>query len=186
MSTTKSVTEIVGAIVDLLSPLGSDERQRVVRASLTLLGDQVPDAVAGPRGKSEEIDHENKGLHPIVRGWMKQNGLSLEQLQHVFHFSEGDPKFIGAEIPGKNNREKVRSAYVLLGIAKFLSSGDAKFEDKTARAFCGEYGLYDQTNHMKYMKGGNEFTGSKEKGWSVTKPGLKHGATLIKGLVGDL
>ena len=40
-------------------------------------------------------------------------------------------------------------------------------------------GFFDGTNHMKYMKGGNEFTGSKDKGWTLTAPGLKVGASLV-------
>jgi hypothetical protein len=183
MVTKKSMTAVVGEVVDLLTPLESEERGRVVRAALTLLGERSDDMGGAPLGSFGENERESGTVSGVARGWMRQNDLSAEQLQQVFHFADGDVRFIGADVPGKNNREKVRNAYVLLGVARFLSSGQTKFDDKAARAICDEYGIYDQTNHMKYMKGGNEFTGSKEKGWSVTKPGLKHGAILVKGLV---
>ena len=39
----------------------------------------------------------------------------------------------------------------------------------------------DYTNHAKYMKEkGNNFTGTKDKGWELTAPELKFGATLVK------
>jgi hypothetical protein len=89
---------------------------------------------------------------------------------------------IAAEVPGKSNRERVRNAYVLFGISRLLATGTANFDDKLARGLCEKLGIYDRTNHMKYMKGGNEFTGSKDKGWALTAPGLKHGAALIANL----
>lgn len=64
-----------------------------------------------------------------------------------------------------------------------LASGEAKFTDKEARALCTSAGCYDGPNHASTLKArGNWFTGSKEKGWVLTAPGLKHGAALIKGL----
>lgn len=184
MGTKKNVTEVVGAIVNLLSPLESEERRRVVQASLTLLGEQS-EGIGKGSPKELEGDGGSAGSLPArAQGWMKQNDVSIAQLQQVFHFADGEVKFIAAEIPGKNKREKVRNAYVLLGTARLLSSGDAKFDDKAARSLCEDYGVYDQTNHMKYMKGGNEFTGSKDRGWTLTAPGLKHGAVLVKGLSG--
>jgi hypothetical protein len=177
----KNITEIVATIVAELTPLGPEERQRVVQASLTLLGDAP---IASIR-KSADVDEDpDGGTLPIrARTWMKQNGLSLEQLHQVFHITDGDVEIIAADVPGDGRRERVRNAYVLLGIARLLSTGDAQFDDAGARALCERSGFYDQTNHMKYMRGGNEFTGSKDKGWTLTAPGLKHGAGVVKTLI---
>jgi hypothetical protein len=103
----------------------------------------------------------------------------MEQLEHSFLIKNGSAEII-AQIPGGSNREKVRNAYVLVGIANFLRTGDQKFDDTDARSLCERFGIYDSTNHSKYMKGGNEFTGSREKGWTLTMPGLKVGANLVK------
>ena len=177
--TKKSVTEIVGVLVSELTPLTSEERVRVVQASLTLLG-EAPIKNINSADPGQQVDLGNSGNLPIrARTWMKQNHLSLEQIHEVFHVSEERAEVIAAEIPGKNNREKVRNAYVLCGVAGLLASGDVKFDDKAARSLCEVSGFYDHTNHMKYMKGGNEFTGSKDKGWTLTAPGLRHAAIVI-------
>lgn len=180
--TNTNLTEIVGAIVDLLSPLPSEERHRIIRASLTLMGD---DALTSPniaQGEQQQDEEGASGLPPRARTWMKHNGLTTDQIHQVFHLGSGGVEIIASEIPGKNNRERVRNAYVLQGIANLLSSGDARFDDVAGRALCESRGFYDGTNHMKYMKGGNEFTGSKDKGWTLTAPGLKHGAGLVASL----
>jgi hypothetical protein len=180
--TRKNITDIVATIVGELTPLESEDRRRVIQASLMLLGESLvtsPERVA--------VDHANDSkddvdLPPRARTWMRQNSLSTEQLHQIFHPSEDGMEIIVSNIPGKGNRERVRNAYILLGTARLVSSGDAKFEDKAARAVCERYGFFDRTNHMKYMKDGNEFTGSKEKGWTLTAPGLKQAASIISEL----
>ncbi len=180
--TKKSITEIVGAIVDLLTPLPSEDRRRIIQAALTLLGeDAVAKVSAGQREQPQDIEGASD-LPLRARNWMKQNGLSVDQINQVFHLDNESVQVIASEIPGKNNRERVRNAYILQGIACLLQSGDGHFDDAAARALCSSHGIFDGTNHMKYMKGGNEFTGSKDKGWTQTAPGLKLGAVLIAGL----
>jgi hypothetical protein len=177
----KGATQIVDMIVKELTPLESEERQRIIQASLTLLG-EAP-IKSGKRGVNEsDDDGAAGGPGPSARSrvWMKQNGLSVEQVSQVFHISTDDAEIIAHDVPGKTRRDKVRNAYILIGVARYLFSGDARFDDDTARVVCERYGFYDHTNHMKYMKGGNEFTGSKEKGWILTAPGLKHGAAIVQ------
>jgi hypothetical protein len=180
--TKKSITEVVGTIVAELTPLTSEERQRVIQASLTLLG-EAPIAhgkSVDPQSPAREGDAR---LPPRARIWMQQNGLSAEQLDQVFHFDNETVAVIAAEMPGRNRSEQSRNAYVLTGTAKFLATGDANFEDKEARALCESLGCYDSTNHAKYLKEkGNEFTGSKDEGWKLTAPGLKRAASLIQDL----
>ena len=44
-------------------------------------------------------------------------------------------------------------------------------------------GCFDGSNHALYMKGkGNVLGGSKDAGWTLTGPGLKAGAELVKKL----
>lgn len=175
----KSITEVVSTIVAELEHFSSEERQRAVSASMTLLGETA--LASKPIGASTQVDEEEGPSNFSGRGraWMKQNGISTEQLNQVFHWTDEGVEVIAAEIPGKNNKEKVRAAYILLGVARLLPSGTPNFDDKSARELCTKLGLYDQTNHTKYMKGGNEFTGSKDRGWVLTAPGLKKGAALI-------
>jgi hypothetical protein len=180
--TKKNATEIVGTIVDLLTPLPSEERRRIIHASLALLGEDSIGKNNNSLAEQQQGEDANN-LPPRAQTWMKHNGISLDQIQQVYHLSNDGVEIIASEIPGKNNRERVRNAYVLQGLASFLRSGEAKFDDAVARALCESHGFFDGTNHMKYMKGGNEFTGSKDKGWTLTAPGLKQGAVLIAGLV---
>jgi hypothetical protein len=173
----KTISEVVGAIVEELTPLGSEERRRVIHAVMTLLGEEV---VKIPHPGAEQGGVSGaEGLNVRAKSWMRQNNLSMEQLEQTFLIQDEAVEVI-ATVPGNNNKEKVRNAYVLTGISQFLRTGDQRFDDSVARSLCERLGFYDRTNHAKYMKGGNEFTGSKESGWTVTIPGLKAGANLIK------
>lgn len=175
--------EITGKIIELLTPLESTERVRVVQASLTLLGETATALPKGDLGKQTQDDAstDDYSAYPRTRAWMKQYGISVEQIQKVFHVAEGTESILVTS-PGKNRKEQVLNAYILTGVAKLLSTGEATFDDTTARAFCKQSGCYDQANHALYLKGkGNEFAGTKDK-WTLTNPGLKRAAELIKEL----
>ncbi len=185
--TNKKTTEIVTEIVELLTPIDSAERARVIQASLTLLGEAFPvgsspSSAVGGGSSTTEGDRDGTATLPARAGaWMKQNGISLEELQQVFHLENGGAEVIAGDIPGKNKKDKTYSAYILTGLSKLLSSGSPTFDDKAARALCQSSGCYDKANHSVHIKErGNEFTGTKEKGWSLTAPGLKRAAALIK------
>jgi hypothetical protein len=180
---TKKPTEVMAAIVDLLSPLASEDRQRVIQAALLLLGESAVPAVAKAKFEAgENSDDEDWGLPAKARTWAKQNGLTQDMLEQVFHSKAGVFEVI-AEPPGKSQREKTINAYLLTGIAKFLASGESTFDDQSARDLCTTSGCYSVTNHATYLKDrGNDFTGNRDTGWSLTSPGLKHSALIIKGL----
>jgi hypothetical protein len=169
---TKSITQAVAKIVDELTDFSQEERRRIIQASLTLLGDS-----SAPLDNKAEDSIQDDGFPAKARMWMKQHGLTAEQISQVFHCDENGADVI-ASVPGASKREQVRNAYILSGVAQLLTHGETKFDDKTARQLCERGGFFDPTNHMKYMKG-SEFTGSKERGWVLTTPGLKHGAVLI-------
>lgn len=173
--------DIVAKVVDILTPLQSDDRQRVIRASLTLLEEDMPDSSSG-RSKNGG-DSGTASLSPRARGWATQNGLSIDDLQQVFHMENGTVEIITPELPGKSNKEKTYNAYILAGISRLLASDRPNFDDKSARAVCESSGCFDVNNHATYLKNkGNEFTGSKSTGWTLTAPGLKRGAALVREL----
>lgn len=181
-------TETAGVsvkIVELLAPLTSEERLRVVNAALTLVGE----ALITPPGEKSLISEDNcdggEGELPVkARSWAKQNGIGFADLQQVFHFEDGKVEVIASEMPGQSDKERTHNAYVLTGIAKLLSSNAPHFDDETARDLCKSSGCFNQANHATYLTGkGNLFTGSKKPGWTLTAPGLKQGATLIKELI---
>lgn len=179
----KSASEIVGLIVNELAPLPSEERHRVVQASLTLLGESNVKPI---QPEAAALGFSGGELSPRAQIWAKQNGISTPQLENIFHLDDGLMQIIAAEMPGKNNKEKVRNTYIMVGLAQFLLTGDAKFDDNSARELCQKFGVYDSTNHTKCMKGGNEFTGNSNKGWTLTAPGLKAAAGLVTSMAGDV
>lgn len=174
--TTKNITDAVSTIVDELAGFSPEERQRIVRASLTLLGDSAQNTAAPADEDTGDARYSAK-----AQMWMRRYGVNAEQIAHVFHRDGDDVKII-ATIPGTTKREQVVNAYVLSGIAKLLASGESKFDDKSARTLCVSGGFFDGTNHMKYMKS-SEFTGSRDKGWVLTTPGLEKGAALVSEIV---
>ena len=195
MSEDSSADPMVGAekamaaieiVVRTLGPLPSGERQKVIRASLVILGEAAPGQAGTDKSQDSIDDLEGGQISSRGRLWMKQNQISLEELQHVFDITDGVATVIASEVSGKNNAEKTIKAYSLAGVARLLTSGEAAFDDKEARNLCEVLGCYDSTNHSKYMKEmGNNFAGSKEKGWKLTAPGLRTAAALVKNVAGS-
>jgi hypothetical protein len=178
----KPLTQAVANIVQELESFSSEDRHRIVKASMTLLG-EAPTRLVHEEEDAELRQDQSEGLPAKARNWMKQNSFNVEQISQVFHFGDEGAEII-ASIPGANKREQVRNAYVLCGIGRLLTSGETRFADKVARGICELGGFFDSTNHMKYMKG-SEFTGSREKGWVLTAPGLKLGVSLVAQLSKD-
>lgn len=186
------IAEIAGQIVRLLDPLASKDRQRVINGALTMLGETSTLGATGPetlgpasREASEPIktSQETDGLSAKSKTWIKQNGITIAQLEQLFDISSDGVPVIAPEVPGKSDKEQTLNAYILNGVSRFLASGDTSFDDKAARKLCENLGCYNSGNHATYMSNkGNLLTGSKAVGWKLTAPGLKHGANLIKQL----
>ena len=186
------IAEIAGKIVALLEPLSSDDRQKVINGSLTLLGEASsggapPSGASGSAGRAAgggaKPDENLSGLSARGTNWMKQNGLTKAQIERVFDITSDGVTIIASRVPGKNNKEQTHNAYVLQGVSRLLASGETTIEDKAARQVCEDLGCYNKANHAAYMSDkGNVLAGSKGSGWKLTAPGLKHGAELVKQL----
>src|SRR6185437_1716369 len=141
------IAEITGKVVGLLEPLSSEDRQRVINASLTLLGEtsiagrptsEPPGATNQTGGRTGKPDPTLSGLPPKAMNWMKQNGLTTVQIEDVFHIASDGAPIIASLVPGKGKKQQTYNAYVLLGVSRLLATGDATFDDKAARAACEE------------------------------------------------
>lgn len=175
---TDTLTQLIG----LLEPLTYDERKRIVGAALTFLGDG-PRAFL-PTGSEREpdlgVNGDGNEFPARAITWMKQNGISAEQIESVFHIASGVAELI-AEVPGASFREKTLNVYSLAGLGMLLSQGDLSFPDEHARKMCEAAGCYNAGNHATYLKEkGAGLAGDKAKGWSLTGPGLKQVAELVK------
>lgn len=179
------VSDIAGKVLKLIKPLSSEERKRVIQAALVLLG-ETP-VVAPPNSPSGEADAPPAGpsaekfKFPKANSWVMQNSITRAELDNVFHIGEGAADIIGA-IPGANKRVQTINVYILIGLAQLLVSGDPSFTDEAARAACQAAGCFDRSNHATILSSGrgSDITGSKEKGWTLTAPGLKRAAALVK------
>ena len=92
------------------------------------------------------------------------------------------------DVPGKSKKEKTLNTYILTGLGTFLATSQKDFDDAVAREFCQTIGCYDNANHAAHLKDfkGSELTGNKNKGYTITKPGIKKGAALVKELAGGM
>ncbi|MBS1983499.1 MAG: hypothetical protein JST16_04945 [Bdellovibrionales bacterium] len=188
MAKNKAV-DSVGKMVTILTPLSSEDRNRVIHAALMLLGGkpfEIQDGQRSVDGAAGGDKTKFASLPARAQTWAKQNNLASDELQQVFHIDGETAEVISSEISGKNTAEKTIKAYLLTGLANLLSTGTPTFTDKAARTLCESLGCYDNTNHGKYLKKkGNLITGTKQKGWTITAPGLKRGAALVKELGAD-
>lgn len=173
-----TIIDIVSKIAALLEPLSEEERRKVVRMIAAYNGEATPAAESlMPEADAQEDDLP---VSSQARVWMKRHGISTEELEQVYHLGSEGIEIIASDIPGRSGQQ-VRHVYLLSGIQQLLSDGRPVFADGAARAVCGSFGCYDPGNHSKYVASfKNEVSGNKERGWTLTTPGLKRAAELIK------
>jgi hypothetical protein len=182
------IPSVASKIYELLEPLEPTIRKRAIKAALTMLGDDDLDTEPEKR-PSKQSENPNRttifnSFTQKVQLWMKSNSITESDLEHTFHAENGKVQLIAGELPGKTGKERSINAYLLTGLTQFLETGEAKFDDKVARDVCKEHGCFDQGNHAYNLKGkGNLIGGTKDSGWTLTTPGLKAGAELIKSMV---
>lgn len=176
----------VAKVVDVLSPLESDDRVRVVEASLTLLGDVTairppPNQGQGTLGQQRAENTRRLTLSEQGRAWADRNDISDDDLEHWYYFDGGTAKLLACPANVSKRSQQAIDTYLLHGLGVFLSSGEDTFSDRDARDLCEHLGCYDPTNHAKVYKAfGNKLTGSKSAGWKLTAPGRATAAALVK------
>lgn len=178
----ESVPSVAVKVFELLEPLDPDVRQRVVIGALAMLGDTPPGlrafAGSGPGQDGDTVaDFGSK-----ANRWLKRHNLTLEQLEHAFHFGDdGAVEVLEGTVPGDGMKGQSTTAYLLLGVRHLLADDEPKFTDGDAVALCKRLGCHDSSNHAATRRDlGNRVTGSKKDGFTLTTPGLREAAEIVK------
>jgi hypothetical protein len=180
-SVPKPVLAAIPKLVEVLTPLSAEDRQRAISATMILFGHPATATTAS--SKSEHLEPSG-GISGKAIGWMKKNSITQEQLEHSFCIEDGSVDVIAARMPAKGKRQQTVQAYIICGLKSFLKTGEPAFMDAEARELCDKVGCYDVANHSNYRKAfGNLLSGSKESGWKLTNPGLGEAAKIVKLLI---
>lgn len=177
---TLKLPEITGKLCEILEGLDPEDRRKVVGAALTLLGTpQGPVTGLLPDESSEgDLAVGNNACR-----WMQQNRISVDALQEVFHIGSGVAEVIASDVPGSSKRAKTKSCYLLSGIRALLADDQPDFSESDAVELCRHVACYDSPNHASTRKDlGNQIRGTKDAGYSLSAPGLRAAAELIKSM----
>jgi hypothetical protein len=182
------LTDVSTKLHDLLFPLDSDERMKVVQSAFTLLGERVNGSFSGSDGGGVGEGSDDGALHgtefkvgPKATRWMKQHQVTAGMIEEVFHFQSGAVEVIATEVPGNSKQAQSRNCYLLLGIQELLHVDSPTFQDNDAIALCKHMRCYDSPNHNKVRKELG-LSGGKKDGFTLTAPCLRDAATLIKSM----
>ena len=177
---TSKLPEITAKLCDILEKLDPDDRRKVVSAALTLLGSPQASDAGAIDALNEETD---VAVGVNARRWMQQNRISADSLQEIFHIDGGVVEVIASDVPGSSKRSKTRSCYLLSGIRALLGNDQPNFSESDAVELCKHVACYDSPNHANTRKElGNQIRGTKDAGYSLSAPGLRAAAELIKSM----
>jgi hypothetical protein len=125
------------------------------------------------------------GISPVAQKWIQRNGLRADQLSAIFSLGGDEIDLITDKVPGKSKRGKMRSVFLLKGLAAYLSGGAARIAHDKVKETCLHYGAYDQANFAKHLKEfASEISGSKESGYALTPRGLANAAAVTREMLG--
>jgi hypothetical protein len=183
-SVPKVVLAAIPKLVEVLTPLSVEDRQRTISATMILFGQPSPALTTSPKTQTREEQIESvDGISGKAVAWMKKNAITREQLEHVFCIESDSIDVIASSMPAKGKRQQTVQAYVICGLKSYLKTGEPDFTDAEGRELCNKVGCYDMANHSNYRKAfGNFLNGSKESGWKLTNPGLNEAAKIVKQL----
>jgi hypothetical protein len=122
-------------------------------------------------------------ISPIAKKWMTRNGLQAPRLESVFSLGVDEIDLIATKVPGKNKKERMRSVFLLKGVAAYLGTGAARFTHEQMKSTCLHYDGFDSANFATYYKSlSSEVTGGKAEGYTLTPRGLAAATEMVKSM----
>ncbi len=114
---------------------------------------------------------------------MTRSSLTAEELSAIFSLGTDDIDLVAKKLPGSSKREKLRSVFLLEGIAAFLGTGTARFTHAKVKEAALHYDAFDAGNFAVHFKTlSSEVSGDKGSGYLLTARGLASATELLKQL----
>lgn len=139
-----------------------------------------------PRQTPEPRADENgdlDGISPIARKWLTRNGISVQGLGAIFSLGVEEIDLIAKAVPGKTKKDKLRSVFLLRGIAAYLGSGAARFTHEQVKETALHYDAFDAANFAVIFKSlAAEISGSKDAGYTLSARGLASATEMVKSM----
>jgi hypothetical protein len=212
MASTKSIERdpeitAISLVYSALKDLNPDSQQRVINYVSEKLNLKANTPSWTSRRKTEAVNIEDEvvpptrsvidnveevsadeleGISPVAIKWMRRNDLTAAALSTIFSLGIEDIDLVAKKVPGDNKIKRVRSVFLLKGIAAYLSTGAARITHQQVKEACLHYDAYDPTNFAKYIKTlSAEISGTKNSGYVLTSRGITSATELIKEMIGS-
>jgi hypothetical protein len=138
----------------------------------------------GGAAAKQEPQDELEGISPVAKKWMARNGLEAGPLSAIFSLSTDEIDLIAKTVPGANKKEKMRSVFLLKGVAAYLASGAARFSHQQLKEACLHYDAFDANNFAHHFKSlSSEVSGSKDTEYALTPRGLASATEMVKKII---
>jgi hypothetical protein len=137
---------------------------------------------SGAEAKEDPQD-ELGGISPVAKKWLTRNGLRGAQLSQIFSLWTDEIDLIANTVPGRNKKDKMRSVFLLKGVAAYLGSGAARFSHQQIKEACLHYDAFDPANFAAYFRSlAAEVSGTKDAGYTLTARGLASATEMVKNI----
>jgi hypothetical protein len=136
---------------------------------------------ASPETEREDTSGILDGISPVAKKWITRNGLQPERLSTIFSLGGEEVDLIANTVPGKKKKERMRSVFLLKGVAAYLGTGAARFTHEQMKEACLHYDAFDAGNfavHLKSLSG--EVAGTKDTGYTLTPRGIANATEMVK------
>jgi hypothetical protein len=132
----------------------------------------------------EDTNDSPDGISPVAKKWLTRNGFESNRLSTIFSLGGDEIDLIAKAVPGKGKRERMRSVFLLKGVAAYLGTGASRFTHEQVKEASLHYDAFDATNFAVHLKSfSSDVTGNKEAGYTLTPRGLAAAAEILKGLI---
>jgi hypothetical protein len=196
----------ISEVYSTLKPLEPDAQLRVVKYVLDKLKlklasapshapepesrpkehrDKAEESDSGTHAKREDEEDDSDGVSPAGRKWMRRNDLTVGGLSPIFSIGGEEIDLVLKKVPGDKKSKRMRSVFLLKGLAAYLASGAARFTHAEVKETALHYDAFDATNFAQSFRGlAAEVSGSKETGYTLTPRGLTAATEMVRQLAG--
>lgn len=118
----------------------------------------------------------------VAPAFFARQNITEEEWQKVFHIEGNQCSIIVDELKERTRSRKQVKLALLEGVKELLESGEATITKENLVELCKKYDAYDSPNFATHMKKQRSLFLAKGDNWSLTKPGEKRAAEVVKEL----